>query len=95
MNNILKWYFYVRQRDKSHEWKCQPGKFLSPELELHEIIFGSISLMVVSVITGFISWYAANDGRYLKVYYRADEFGWIWFFLQIPLVFMYQVSLNI
>lgn len=81
----------MRQRDKSHEWKCQPEKFLTPELERHEIITGSLSLAVVSMLTGTITWYAANDGTYLTVYYRVDDYGWIWFFLQIPIVFIYQV----
>ncbi|XP_055299710.1 lathosterol oxidase-like [Sitodiplosis mosellana] len=90
IGGFLHWYFYVRQRDKSHEWKCQPEIFMSPELERHEMLFGSLSLGVVSFLTGCISWYAANDGKYLKIYYRADEYGWLWFFLQIPIVFMYQ-----
>lgn len=90
---LKKWYFYVRQRDTSHEWKCQPEKFLTPELERHEIITGSLSLTMVSILTGTITWYAANDGHYLTIYYRADEYGWIWFFLQIPIVFIYQVCL--
>lgn len=84
----------MQRRDKSHEWKCQPEKFLTPEVERHEILLGSFSLFVVSVLTGSISWYAANDGKLLTIYYRADEYGWIWFFLQIPIVFIYQVSSN-
>lgn len=83
----------MRQRDKSHEWKCQPDKFLTPEVEKHEILFGSMSLFVVSVLSGFISWYAANDGKYLTIYYQADEYGWLWFFLQIPVVFIFQVNI--
>lgn len=82
----------MRQRDKSHEWKIQADKFLTPELERNEILVGSMSLFIVSFITGVIAWYAANDGQYLKVYYRADEFGWLWFFLQVPIIFIYQVS---
>lgn len=81
----------MRQRDKSHEWKCQPEKFLTPELERHEIITGSLSLAAVSILTGTITWYAANDGHYLTVYYRVEDYGWVWFFLQIPIVFIYQV----
>lgn len=81
----------MRQRDKSHEWKCQPGKFATPELARYEIICGSSSLLVASSLSGAIAWYAANDGKYCTVYYRADEYGWIWFFLQIPVIFIYQV----
>lgn len=90
----LKWYFYVRQRDRSHEWKCQPEKFLTPELARHEVIFGSMCLFVVSAVTGILSWYVANNGKYVKVYYQADEYGWAWFFLQVPIVFVYQVGLR-
>lgn len=85
----------MRQRDESHKWKCQPTKFLSADVERHEIMLGSVSLFCVSVLTGFIAWYAANDGAYLTVYYKFDEYGWTWFFLQIPITFMIQVSLNL
>lgn len=80
------------QRDKSHDWKCQPEKFLPADIERHEILLGSFSLFVVSVLTGTIAWYAANDGKYLTVYFKMDEYGWLWFFLQVPVTFIYQVS---
>lgn len=81
----------MKQRDNSHDWKCQPEKFLPTELEIHELIFGTLSLFVCSSVTGCIAWYAANDGRYMTIYYEPDEYGWLWFFLQIPVVFVYQV----
>lgn len=87
----MQWYFYVRQRDKSHEWKCQPDKFLPAEMELKEILIGTMSLFIVSFFTGVIAWYAANDGKGLTVYFLPDDYGWLWFFLQIPIIFVYQV----
>lgn len=42
-----------------------------------------------------MSWYAANGGTLLKVYYRCNEYGWLWFFLQVPIVFMYQVGTSV
>ncbi|XP_055599752.1 uncharacterized protein LOC129748961 [Uranotaenia lowii] len=90
IGGFIHWYFYVNRRDKAHEWKCQPEKFLSPELELHEIVVGSSSLLMVSILTGLISCYAMNDGRGLTIYYRFDEFGWAWFFAQFFVVFVYQ-----
>lgn len=44
VGGFLHWYYYVRQRDRPEEWKCQPTKWLSPELERHEILLGSLSL---------------------------------------------------
>lgn len=83
----------MKQRDNPQDWKCQPEKFLSTELELHEIVFGTASLFWCSVFSGSIAWYAANDGTYLKIYYKPDEYGWLWFILQVPIVFIWQVCI--
>lgn len=80
----------MRQRDRSHEWKCQPDKWLSPELERHEILLGSASMLIVSVFTGLIGCYVYNGGTMQKIYYAPGEYGWWWFFLQVPCVFIYQ-----
>lgn len=92
IGGFLQWYFYVCKRDISHEWKCQPDKIPSSELVRHSIITGSHALFGVNFITGVLAWYTINDGRFIQIYYRPNEFGWIWFILQIPIVFIYQVS---
>ncbi|XP_037037566.1 lathosterol oxidase-like [Bradysia coprophila] len=90
VGGFLHWYFYVRQRSTPHEWKCQPDKFLSAELEKHEIIVGSISLFCVSILTGSFACYIYNGGSLQWVYYSPSEYGWWWFFLQVPVIFIYQ-----
>jgi hypothetical protein len=84
------WYYYVKQRDKSEEWKCQPHTWLSPELERHEILLGSLSLLVTSFISAVITCYVRNGG-WSTIYYEFDEYTWIWWFLQWPVIFIYQV----
>lgn len=86
----VQWFFYVRQKDTPKEWKCQPEKFMSPDLERHEILFGSFSLMFSCVVTAVISTYAYNRGPLLTFYYDWSEYGWWWLFLQVPVVFLYQ-----
>lgn len=86
------WHFYVRQRDNAHEWKCQPDKFLSPEVERHEVILGTVSMLCVSLVSATISWDAANDGHYTTIYYEFNAHGWPWFFLQFAIIFMWQVG---
>lgn len=86
---ISQWYFYVRQRDKAHEWKCQPDKFLPPDLERHEILIGSLSLLVTNTFSGIVSCYIANGG-YSTIYYKLDEYGWLWYFLQWPVIYIYE-----
>ncbi|XP_065157417.1 methylsterol monooxygenase 1-like [Atheta coriaria] len=89
IGGFLHWYFYVRQRDRPEEWKCQPKKWLSPELELHEILFGSFTLLVNSSASALVSCYISNGG-YSTVYYNFGDYPWWWNLLQVPIVFIYQ-----
>lgn len=89
VGGLLHWYYYVRQRDRPEEWKCQPNKWLPAELELHEIKLGSLSLFVGSIISGVTSCYISNGG-WTAIYYDVSDFGWVWFFLQLPVVFIWQ-----
>lgn len=90
VGGFLHWYYYVRQRDRAQEWKCQPNKWLSPELERHEIILGSVSLICGSLISGTLSCYIMNGG-WSYIYYDFLEYGWLWAILQWPAIFIWQV----
>lgn len=89
VGGFLHWYYYVRQRDRAQEWKCQPNKWLSPELERHEIILGSISLACGSFISGTLSCYIMNGG-WTYIYYDFLQHGWVWAILQWPAIFIWQ-----
>jgi hypothetical protein len=84
------WYYYVRQRHNAMEWKCQPTKWISPELERHEILLGSLSLLVTNFVTAVITCYISNGG-WCMTYYLFNEYTWAWWFLQWPIIFIYQV----
>lgn len=90
---LFQWYFYVRQRDKPEEWKCQPHKWLSPDLERHEILLGSSTLLVNVTCSAFMACYISNGG-YSTVYYDFFEYPIWWLFLQVPVIFVYQVSIR-
>lgn len=89
IGGFLHWYFYVRRRDRAHEWKCQPTKWLPAELELHEIMVGSLSLLVTGTFSAALACYIYN-GNPSTVYYRFDQYGWWWFFAQFAVIFIYQ-----
>ncbi|KAL0833089.1 hypothetical protein ABMA28_001199 [Loxostege sticticalis] len=89
IGGFLHWYFYVKRRDRAHEWKIQPNKWLSPELERHEIMVGTCSLLLVGSFSAFLATYIYN-GNPSTVYYQFDEYGWTWFFLQFPVIFIYS-----
>ncbi|XP_015606342.1 lathosterol oxidase [Cephus cinctus] len=88
IGGFLHWYFYVHQRDKADEWKCQPKKWLTPELERHEIIVGSFSLLLANTFTASLACYMSNGGP-CSVYYKFDEYSWAYFVLQWPIIFIY------
>lgn len=89
IGGFLHWYYYVRQRDRAEEWKCQPKKFMSPELERHEILLGSFSLLLGSTMSAIIACYIMNGG-WTTIYYNVNDYGWLWYFLSWPVVFVWQ-----
>uniref|UniRef100_A0A6A7G422 Delta(7)-sterol 5(6)-desaturase erg32-like isoform X1 n=2 Tax=Hirondellea gigas TaxID=1518452 RepID=A0A6A7G422_9CRUS len=89
IGGFLHWYYYVNRRHLAHEWKCQPDKWMSPELEKHEIMLGSFSLLLGSTISSVVSCYVMNGGQ-TCIYYDIKDYGWLWFFLSMPVTFVYQ-----
>lgn len=57
------YYYYVNRRHLAKEWKCQPDKFLTPENERHEILLGSMNMLIGSMASGVIACYIMNGGR--------------------------------
>jgi len=86
---FLQLYYYTLQRDNPEKWKCQPHRFLTRENEIHEIVVGTINMTITSTLSGFISCWIAN-GHYSSVYFRVDEFGYLYFALTIPLFFLWS-----
>uniref|UniRef100_A0A2A4JHB7 Fatty acid hydroxylase domain-containing protein n=1 Tax=Heliothis virescens TaxID=7102 RepID=A0A2A4JHB7_HELVI len=89
IGGFLHWYFYINRRHLAKEWKIQPDKWLSPELERHEIMVGTLSLTIVGSFSAFLACYIYN-GNPSTVYYQFNEYGWLWFFLQFPVIFLYS-----
>ncbi|KAF0304164.1 Delta(7)-sterol 5(6)-desaturase erg31 [Amphibalanus amphitrite] len=89
VGGFLHWYYYRLRRESAHEWKCQPDKWLPPDLEWHEIKIGSISLFIGNTLSAALVIWILNDG-YSTVYYNISDYGWTWFLLSWPLIFCYQ-----
>uniref|UniRef100_A0A8D8U009 Probable Delta(7)-sterol 5(6)-desaturase n=1 Tax=Cacopsylla melanoneura TaxID=428564 RepID=A0A8D8U009_9HEMI len=89
VGGFLHFYFYVGKRDKPNEWKCQPTKWLSRELELDEIKVGCLSLLSSNTLSALVVTYIVNGGP-CTVYWTMDEYSWLWWFLQWPVIFIYQ-----
>ncbi|XP_077999696.1 uncharacterized protein LOC144452472 [Glandiceps talaboti] len=88
LGGYLQWYYYIKRRDRPHEWKCQPEKFLTPENERHEIMMGSINMTLGATVSGIIACYIMNGGS-CYLYYMMSEYGWGYFGLSILLMFAF------
>lgn len=67
---------------QAKEWKCQPDKFLTPENERHEILLGSLNMLIGSTASGVIACYIMNGGTIVymhstssTVFYRTANFS--------------------
>eukprot|EP00095_Tigriopus_kingsejongensis_P003903 maker-scaffold1846_size26495-snap-gene-0.4 protein:Tk03903 transcript:maker-scaffold1846_size26495-snap-gene-0.4-mRNA-1 annotation:"c-5 sterol desaturase erg31-like" len=89
IGGFLHFWYYVRQREMASEWKCQPNHFLSTRLELHEILVGVFSLTIGAFISSCIACWVMNDG-FSMIYFGVSDYGWFWFFLQWPIIFVMQ-----
>lgn len=87
----FQFWYYVKQRENAKEWKCQPNHWLSPKLELHEITVGFFSLNIGAFISACLACWVMNDG-YSKLYFNISDYGYLWFLLQWPAIFIMQVN---
>lgn len=86
------YYYYVNRRHLAKEWKCQPDKFLTPENERHEILLGSMNMLIGSTASGVIACYIMNGGH-SKMYYSVPERGWAYFLFSLVAFFVYNETM--
>jgi len=87
IGGYLHWKYYVGQRDKAHEWKTQPTKWLSRKDEIHEILVGGFSLTIGSVLNTALAAWVMNGG-YTSLYFEWNKHGILWTLLELPLAFV-------
>ena len=85
---ILQLYFYTWQRNDPEKWKCQPHRFLTRSNELHEMVVGTVNMSLASMVSGLMACWVVNS-NYSTVYFRVDEYGYVYFLLSFVLVFVY------
>jgi len=67
--------YYRRRRDEPEAWKCQPKRFLRPELHRDAVVRGSIMLTIAGFISGVLV-YAIWAGMPTPIYFDVSEYGW-------------------
>ena len=59
--------------------------------QIHEIVIGLFSLTIGNFLSAVVACWILNGG-YTTMYYGMGDRGYLWFFLQWPVIFIYQVQ---
>jgi lathosterol oxidase len=65
-------------RDRAEQWKCQPRRYLSPELSRQQLLMGTFNMTAASVASGLLCDAVVNGGRtaiYLDWHERGLAYG--------------------
>ena len=85
---FLQIYFYELQRKEPEKWKCQPHRFLTRSNELHEVVTGTINLILLSVFSGSVTCWIVN-GKYSTMYFKFDEYGYAYLSVSVAVLFLW------
>lgn len=78
-------YRCEESRANCEEWKCQPDRWLSPELEREEAILGTLnSGLATMYVMCFLR--LATQG-YTAVYFNIAEHSWVWYCATFAITF--------
>jgi lathosterol oxidase len=79
--------YYVRRRDDAATWKCQPERWLKPELQREAALLSTFNLTLGGTLTGLLI-YAIAKGLPMPLYYDVAEYGWPYTIASAALLFV-------
>eukprot|EP00756_Hemistasia_phaeocysticola_P006395 Hpha_TRINITY_DN13805_c0_g1::TRINITY_DN13805_c0_g1_i1::g.70022::m.70022/K00227/SC5DL, ERG3; Delta7-sterol 5-desaturase len=81
--------YYVRRRNQYRQWKCQPDKFLSPELQLEEMRLGTFNAGLAAALGMLTPLLSLQGSEWVHVYFDVQKFGTLWYVASFPLFFLW------
>ena len=68
--------YYIRRRHEPETWKCQPDRFLSPEMHRTAMLASTGNLALTGAITGALVWGILSGILDTPLYTDVTEYGW-------------------
>ena len=84
---VLYYAKYVKDRARAAQWKCQPDRWLSPELNRHAIRLGAANMAMGSILSGSLAFYVFSGGK-SALYFDLHEHGIFFTLVSIAFVFL-------
>ena len=79
--------YYILSRSNPEEWKIQHTRFLTPKLARSAVMLSTFNMTLGGLVTGVLI-YAMSEGMPTAIYTDVDEYGWVWFVVSGPLLFL-------
>jgi lathosterol oxidase len=78
---------YMRDRGRAADWKCQPERWLSAEMNRHAIRLGTMNMVMGSVLSGVTASYVWSGGK-SALYFDLHDHGIVFTLASIAFVFV-------
>lgn len=78
---------YVRDCGRAAEWKCQPDRWLSSEMNLHALRLGATNMAMGLTLSGAFAYYVFNGGK-SALYFDLHTHGVVFSVISIAAVFL-------
>ena len=70
--------YYVRRGHEPETWKCQPKRFLRPDLARQAMLLSTLNLVIGGLITGTGIYFVTEGWDGPLLYYDVADYGWLW-----------------
>jgi Delta7-sterol 5-desaturase len=80
--------YYVRRRHEPDTWKCQPKRFLRPDLARQAMMLSTANLALGGLITGTLIYFILEGWEAPAIYFDVEDYGWAWTLAGVPLYFI-------
>ena len=77
----------MRDRARAGDWKCQPERWLSPQMNLHAMRLGAANMALGSVLSGSVAYYIFTGGK-SALYFDLRAHGLVFTLASLALVFL-------
>jgi lathosterol oxidase len=74
LGGALELVYYRGRRARAAEWKCQPGRWLSPALARHALVLGTCNMVAGAAVSGVIAYFIYSRG-WSRLYFDFSRHG--------------------
>jgi lathosterol oxidase len=87
IGGAVHYWFYIKNRDKSEQWKHQSNKFLSDKLNREQRLLGVLNYNLAVLLSSILIWGVVEKG-WSQLYWDISQYSLVYTFLSIFLCWL-------